>query len=260
MQTIGRKVLVTGLTLAAAALSASAAQAQPFAERPRTGPVGTYMPGNPAGYSGGVGQQRFYSGNDPRPVYVNGKALPNIQQLNPNTNPYIQPGLTLGQWKANQTTINRVNNQIPPYQLGYNPYPSPVINNGPVYPSPYNPGPYAPYNPSPYNQYNPSPYGPNYPSPYGPNYPSPYGPNYPSPYSPFGPTPYGPNAPTYFNPYTGQPMPNVYGNPYGLATYPNNFANPYFGVPSNPFNNPFANPFLANPANNNNPFVNQFGF
>src|SRR5438874_3109049 len=137
-----RRTLAATLTIAALAVSATAAQAQPFQQRPASG----------SGFSGGggVGQQRFPTAGDPRPVVISGRPFASAQDLNPNFNPYIGPGVTLKQWAATQTTINQVNSQLQPWQLGYNPYPQ-MVNNGPMYryppsgyPSPYGPGPYGP--------------------------------------------------------------------------------------------------------------------
>src|SRR5262249_24034703 len=57
-----------------------------------------------------------------------------------NPNPLVAPGLTLRQWAYNQSVINSVYAQIPPYFFGYNPYPQ-VVNFGPVfrYPTTYVP-------------------------------------------------------------------------------------------------------------------------
>ncbi len=54
-----------------------------------------------------------------------------------NRNFLVGPGLTMRQWGWNTRQIGRALSSIPPYALGYNPYPQ-MINYGPVY-NPYNP-------------------------------------------------------------------------------------------------------------------------
>jgi hypothetical protein len=49
-----------------------------------------------------------------------------------NPNPVIAPGLTLQQYAYNTAVIGRALSNVPPYALGYNPYPA-VVNYGPVY-------------------------------------------------------------------------------------------------------------------------------
>src|ERR1700682_5087682 len=60
------------------------------------------------------------------------------QHINPNFR--ISPWLTLQQAAFNTATIGRAYAQVPPYALGYNPYPSPIIspygNAAPAY-NPY---------------------------------------------------------------------------------------------------------------------------
>ena len=89
----------------------------------------------------------------------------NVTRVNPN--PYLGNGLTLNQWAYNTAVMGRAYSTIPPYALGYNPYPS-VVNYGPVYPvttPAYNP--YLAYTYSP-TVYNPYAYG------YGLNMVNPY--------------------------------------------------------------------------------------
>ncbi len=90
--------------------------------------------------------------------------MPNYPPASFNPNPYIAPGVTLQQYAYNVSTMARAYSNIPPYLLGYNPYPSvvaPAYNPG-YAPLPYgnNPG-YSPYNPTlstAYNPYTTSPY------------------------------------------------------------------------------------------------------
>jgi hypothetical protein len=70
-----------------------------------------------------------------------------------NYNPYITPNMTLNQYAYNMAVLGQAYSNVPPYLLGYNPYPQ-VINYGPVfrtygYPSltGYNPYFSYPYNP-----------------------------------------------------------------------------------------------------------------
>ena len=84
-----------------------------------------------------------------------------------NPNPYIAPGLTLRQYAYNTAVLGQAYSTIPPYALGYNPYPQ-VINYGPVYRTPYAYNPYAPYTygySSPYSAYT------GYYGTYNPYYP-----------------------------------------------------------------------------------------
>src|SRR5260370_25898499 len=67
----------------------------------------------------------------------------------------ITPDLTLNQYAYNLRVLGRAYRQIPPYALGYNPYPSPIY----IYPA-------VPYYASPYPLYTPSIYGSTYTSPY----------------------------------------------------------------------------------------------
>jgi hypothetical protein len=97
-----------------------------------------------------------------RPIFQTGgvRVMPNYSNL-PNPNWYIAPGLTVNQYAYNLRTIGNAYSSVPPYALGYNPYPS-VVNYGPVYPY------YAPSYPYGYG-YSAYPYG------YGYNYYNPYG-------------------------------------------------------------------------------------
>jgi hypothetical protein len=73
-----------------------------------------------------------------------------------NQNPYITPYMTLNQYAYNTAVLGQAYSTIPPYMLGYNPYPQ-VINYGPVYrnyTNPYLTG-YAGYNPYLSYYYNP---------------------------------------------------------------------------------------------------------
>ena len=89
-----------------------------------------------------------------------------IPRLNPvNPNYYIPPGLTISQYAYNVALLGRAYSYVPPYALGYNPYPQ-FVNYGPVLPAygypAYNP--YAYYNPyASYSLYSYSynPYGYN---------------------------------------------------------------------------------------------------
>jgi hypothetical protein len=74
-----------------------------------------------------------------------------------NPNPYIAPGVRLQQFAYNTAVLGKVYSQVPPYLLGYSPYP------GGGYGQPYNP---AAFSPSPYTGYaqpsNPQSYGGGY--------------------------------------------------------------------------------------------------
>jgi hypothetical protein len=92
-----------------------------------------------------------------RPMTVGQQSARNLARAYaPYPNWPIAPGLTLNQYAYNLRVLGRAYSQVPPYALGYNPYPS-VINYGPVYGS----SPYASYYPYyyPYNLYTPSLYG-----------------------------------------------------------------------------------------------------
>ena len=87
---------------------------------------------------------------------------------------YITPYMTLGQYAHNTAVLGQAYSQVPPYMLGYNPYPQ-VINYGPLYRlySPAYSNPYAglgySYLYSGYN-FNPLLYS-SYYSPYSSYYP-----------------------------------------------------------------------------------------
>jgi hypothetical protein len=49
-----------------------------------------------------------------------------------NRNPTIAPGLSLQQYAYNVSVLGRAYRGVPPYALGYNPYPQ-YVNYGPVY-------------------------------------------------------------------------------------------------------------------------------
>ncbi len=72
-----------------------------------------------------------------------------------NYNPYINPFMTLNQYAYNTAVMGRAYSYVPPYALGYNPYPS-VVNYGPTYTYPYYAG-YAGYY-NPYLNYYSNPY------------------------------------------------------------------------------------------------------
>ncbi len=65
--------------------------------------------------------------------------VPSLASQSLNRNPYVAPGVTLQQYAYNLNVLGQAYSKVPPYALGYNPYPS-VINYGPLYgayPSPY---------------------------------------------------------------------------------------------------------------------------
>jgi hypothetical protein len=99
-----------------------------------------------------------------------------------NPNPRIAPGLTLQQYSYNTLSLSRVYSRIPPYLLGYSPYPG--GGYGPAYTPMYFPQPYT-YTPPTYSWggygYYPGNYS-YYPSNYSyyPSY-SPYAPSYTTP-------------------------------------------------------------------------------
>jgi hypothetical protein len=95
---------------------------------------------------------------------------PTVFPNNPpvNKNWLVAPGVTLKQWAWNTKKMGQAYSSIPPYMMGYNPYPQ-VINYGPSYYNPYqaypNVNPYAFYS----NMYNPyAAYGSFYTNPYNP--------------------------------------------------------------------------------------------
>jgi len=98
------------------------------------------------------------------PIYIRNVNLAR-QGINPNFQ--VLPGLNIQQALYNTRLYGRAMASIPPYALGYNPYPSPIFSNGPIY-NPYNPYPYPP---GPF--YNPAMAGGGYGSPYGSMYSGP---------------------------------------------------------------------------------------
>jgi hypothetical protein len=60
--------------------------------------------------------------------------IPSVAGQGINPSPNIAPGLTLGQAAFNTAVLGRSLSNIPPYLLGYNPYPQ-LINYGPSYPT-----------------------------------------------------------------------------------------------------------------------------
>lgn len=87
-----------------------------------------------------------------RPLFV-----PSIARQSIDPNPYIAPGLRLQQYAYNTRVLGRAYASVPPYALGYNPYPA-VVNYGPTYPAyyPYGYNSYYGYPYTPYNLYYPS--------------------------------------------------------------------------------------------------------
>jgi len=67
------------------------------------------------------------------PMTVSQQSALNLNRAAVNPNFYIAPGLTLRQHAYNVSVLGRAYSHIPPYMLGYNPYPV-VVNYGPVYP------------------------------------------------------------------------------------------------------------------------------
>jgi hypothetical protein len=58
----------------------------------------------------------------------------NFQQaVNPNYWP--TPYMSLRQWSFNTRVVGNAMSQVPPWLYGYNPYPNPMVNFGPVFPS-----------------------------------------------------------------------------------------------------------------------------
>lgn len=146
-----------------------------------------------------------------QPAQAQFKLAPSPQRLFPvNPNPQIAPGVSLQQYAYNTAVLGRAYSQVPPYLLGYNPYPR-SVNYGPVYnpqlfrPATYDPG-YGPY------------YGPMTP----PNVPGVPGGGY-SPY--VGGNPYVGG----YNPIGGDPFVGGY-NPVGVGGYNPYFWDPYAGA------------------------------
>jgi len=75
------------------------------------------------------------------PMTVNQQSAANLYRSSVNPNYYIAPGMTLNQYAYNTATMGRAYSYVPPYAMGYNPYPR-VVNYGPSFPtitSGYNP-------------------------------------------------------------------------------------------------------------------------
>ncbi|HZY90998.1 MAG TPA: hypothetical protein VFE78_39615, partial [Gemmataceae bacterium] len=62
--------------------------------------------------------------------------IPSLAGQSINQNPYITPYQTLGQTAFNTAVLGQAMSNIPPYLLGYNPYPQ-VLNYGPSFQTPY---------------------------------------------------------------------------------------------------------------------------
>ena len=108
--------------------------------------------------------RRLHSGlpSNPRPAEGYN---PKLFLVNPN--PIVAPGVRLQQAAYNTAVMGRAYSQIPPYILGYNPYPL-SVNYGPVFnPYGFRPQFYSPYGPSLYGNVVPTgvPYAGGY-SPY----------------------------------------------------------------------------------------------
>src|SRR5260370_19306180 len=78
-----------------------------------------------------------------------------------NRNPTIAPGLSLQQYAYNVSVLGRAYRGVPPYALGYNPYPQ-YVNYGPVYGTrAFRPAFYGGYKPA-YTSVALTPYGTGY--------------------------------------------------------------------------------------------------
>jgi hypothetical protein len=123
-----------------------------------------------------------------------------------NTNPMIAPGVSLLQYAYNTAVLGRAYSQIPPYLLGYNPYPPAAVSYGGGY------GPQT-FQPATYNPYSTPAYAPAA--------------SYGGGYSSYGASPYaGGYSAGGIDPLTGLPTGGGYGGgyyPYGsgadLAAY-----------------------------------------
>jgi hypothetical protein len=90
-----------------------------------------------------------------RPVTVGQQSALNIYRSTVNPRYYVTPWMTLNQYAYNTAVLGRAYSNVPPYVLGYNPYPQ-VINYGPVYRYPTYYPTYYPYSVyTPYLGYNP---------------------------------------------------------------------------------------------------------
>lgn len=69
-------------------------------------------------------------GRGPRPIVV-----PPLSSYTVNPNWYVAPGVTLSQYAYNMQVLGQAYSQVPPWLYGYNPYPNPIVNYGPTYPT-----------------------------------------------------------------------------------------------------------------------------
>ena len=83
---------------------------------------------------------------------LNGPTLVPYRGIPVNRNWLVAPGLTQKQWAYNTRVQGQAYSYIPPYMLGYNPYPQ-VLNYGPTYPVTTYPNLYPNLYPSLYNPY-----------------------------------------------------------------------------------------------------------
>lgn len=85
------------------------------------------------------------------------QVIPSAQQLNP-VNPYfrVSPGISVGQWLANQRATGSAIRSYPPWAFGFNPYPSPVINSGPIVGNPWSSPAASPFFGGGVNPYSPA--------------------------------------------------------------------------------------------------------
>jgi hypothetical protein len=144
------------------------------------------------------------------PAFAQFKAYPGQRVKYPiNQNPYIAPGVSLQQFAYNTAVLGKVYSQIPPYLLGYSPYP------GGGYGQPYNP---AAYYPSPYMGYA------------QPSYPQPYGGGYGYGGGGYGGNPYtgGYSAGGGIDPLTGLPTTGGYSPGQGNPSYWNPYQGGYY--------------------------------
>jgi hypothetical protein len=79
-------------------------------------------------------------------------SIPSLAAQSINQNPYITPSLSLNQYAHNTAVLGQALSNVPPYLLGYNPYPQ-MVNYGPSYPMV---SPYGGSNLSTMGAYNPS--------------------------------------------------------------------------------------------------------
>src|SRR3954471_13146691 len=83
------------------------------------------------------------------------QARPLVTPYPVNPNGFLGAFPTAQQTLFNSRVIGRSIANIPPYALGYNPYPSPIINTAPI-------TPYGGYPTTPYATLSTSPYGGGY--------------------------------------------------------------------------------------------------